>query len=313
LKYHGLIQAFSRTNRILNEQKSQGNIVCFRNLKKSTDNAIALFSNKDAKETILVEPYESYVTKFNKSFSELLNIVPTVKSVDSLASEDDELAFIKSFRDLMRVKNVLSSFADFNFEDLAMNEQSFEDYKSKYLDLHDKVKGEHDKEKVSILDDVDFELELIHRDDINVAYILKLLANLKDSKPSDREKQKKTITDLLSGDIKLRSKKKLIEKFINENVLNPEDSENVEENFESFWDEEKQKAIALICEEEGIEADKLQEVIGNYIYTERTPVRDEIVDILKVKPKIRERKTIAERIISKIKDFVETFIDGIGG
>jgi type I restriction enzyme R subunit len=132
-----------------------------------------------------------------------------------------------------------------------MNEQSFEDYKSKYLDLHDKVKGEHDKEKVSILDDVDFELELIHRDDINVAYILKLLANLKDSKPSDREKQKKTITDLLSGDIKLRSKKKLIEKFINENVLNPEDSENVEENFESFWDEEKQKAIALICEEEG--------------------------------------------------------------
>jgi type I restriction enzyme R subunit len=213
----------------------------------------------------------------------------------------------------MRLKNVLSSFADFKFEDLAMNEQSFEDYKSKYLDLHDKVKGEHDKEKVSILDDVDFELELIHRDDINVAYILRLLANLKDSKQGEREKQKKAISDLLSGDIKLRSKKKLIEKFINENVLKPEDSENVEENFESFWDKEKQKAIALICEEEGVEADKLQEVIGNYIYTERTPIRDEIVAILKVKPKIRERKTIAERIISKIKDFVETFIDGIGG
>ena len=313
LKFHGLIQAFSRTNRILNEQKSQGNIVCFRNLKKSTDNAIALFSNKDAKETILVEPYEDYVTKFNKSFSELLNIAPTVKSVDSLASEDDELAFIKSFRDLMRLKNVLSSFADFKFEDLAMNEQSFEDYKSKYLDLHDKVKSEHDKEKVSILDDVDFELELIHRDDINVAYILRLLANLKDSKQDEREKQKKAISDLLSGDIKLRSKKKLIEKFINENVLKPEDSENIEEKFELFWDEEKQKAIDLICEEEGLEVDKLQEVIGNYLYTERTPIRDEIVAILKVKPKIRERKTIAERIINKIKDFVETFIDGIGG
>ena len=213
----------------------------------------------------------------------------------------------------MRLKNVLSSFADFKFEDLAMNEQSFEDYKSKYLDLHDKVKSEHDKEKVSILDDVDFELELIHRDDINVAYILRLLANLKDSKQDEREKQKKAISDLLSGDIKLRSKKKLIEKFINENVLKPEDSENIEEKFELFWDEEKQKAIDLICEEEGLEVDKLQEVIGNYLYTERTPIRDEIVAILKVKPKIRERKTIAERIINKIKDFVETFIDGIGG
>lgn len=313
LKFHGLIQAFSRTNRILNEQKSQGNIVCFRNLKKATDDAITLFSNKDAKETILVEPYEDYVTKFNKSFSGLLGIAPTVKSVDSLASEDDELAFIKSFRDLMRLKNVLTSFADFKFEDLAMNEQSFEDYKSKYLDLHDKVKSEHDKEKVSILDDVDFELELLIIDVINVSYILRLLANLKDYKPSDREKQKKAITDLLSGDIKLRSKKELIEKFITENVLKPEDSENIEENFESFWDEEKHKAIALICEEEGVEADKLQEVIGNYIYTERTPVRDDIVAILKEKPKIRERKTIAERIINKIKDFVETFIDGIGG
>jgi type I restriction enzyme R subunit len=313
LKYHGLIQAFSRTNRILNEQKSQGNIVCFRNLKKATDEAISLFSNKDAKETILVEPYEDYVTKFNKSFSELLNIAPTVKSVDNLESEDDELAFIKSFRDLMRLKNVLSSFADFKFDDLTMNEQSFEDYKSKYLDLHDKVKGEHDKEKVSILDDVDFELELIHRDDINVAYILRLLANLKDSKPSDREKQKKVINDLLAGDVQLRSKKELIEKFISENILTPEDSENIEENFESFWGKEKQKAIDLICKEEGLESDKLQEVIGNYIYTERTPIRDEIVSILKVKPKIRERKTITERVINKIKDFVETFIDGIGG
>lgn len=181
LKYHGLIQAFSRTNRILNEQKSQGNIVCFRNLKERTDEAIALFSNKDAKEIILVEPYENYVEKFNKAFSQLLVIAPTVKSVDSLPSEDEELEFIKAFRELMRLKNVLTSFADFQFSDLAMNEQSFEDYKSKYLDLHDKVKNDHSKEKVSILEDVDFELELIHRDEINVAYILRLLAKLAES------------------------------------------------------------------------------------------------------------------------------------
>jgi len=313
LKYHGLIQAFSRTNRILNEQKSQGNIVCFRNLKKFTDEAIALFSNKDAKEIILIEPYENYVERFNKAFSQLLVIAPTVKSVDNLPSEDEELEFIKAFRELMRLKNVLTSFADFQFTDLAMNEQSFEDYKSKYLDLHDKVKNDHCKEKVSILEDVDFELELIHRDEINVAYILRLLAKLTESNKDDQEKQKKAIVDLLSGEVKLRSKKELIENFINSNLIKVKDSEDLESKFESYWDEEKQKAFDEICKEEGLKPERLQEIIGDYIYTERKPIRDEIIDALEVKPKILEKKKIVDRVIERIMKFVETFIDGITG
>ncbi|CAA6821911.1 MAG: Type I restriction-modification system, restriction subunit R (EC [uncultured Sulfurovum sp.] len=101
LKYHGLIQAFSRTNRILNEQKSQGNIVCFRNLKKNTDDAIALFSNVDAKEIILMQPYEEYLTEFNEAYKEkLLAIAPSVESVDELNDEEDELAFVQAFRAL---------------------------------------------------------------------------------------------------------------------------------------------------------------------------------------------------------------------
>lgn len=313
LKYHGLIQAYSRTNRILNEQKSQGNIVCFRNLKKLTDEAITLFSNKDAKDIILIEPYEDYVKKFDKAFDQLLAIAPTVKSVDSLASEDEELAFIKSFRELMRLKNVLNSFADFQFSDLVMDEQSFEDYKSKYLDLHDKAKSNHDKEKVSILEDVDFELELIHRDEINVAYILRLLAGLKSSGGEEQEKKKKAIIDLLSGEAKLRSKKELIENFINSNLINIETSDDIQSEFESYWDEEKQKAFDEMCRAEGLIPEKLQEVIGNYLYTERTPLRDEVVDLMKEKPKIRERKTVVERVIEKILNFVNTFIDGISG
>jgi len=313
LRYHGLIQAFSRTNRILNEQKSQGNIVCFRNLKSATDDAIALFSNKDAKETILVEPYEQYVKQFNKAFAVLLGIAPTVKSVDQLACEDDELEFIKSFRALMRLRNVLSSFADFDFDDLAMNEQRFEDYKSKYLDLYDKVKSDTEVEKVSILDDVDFELELIHRDEINVTYILKLLANLNDDKEGDeKDKKKKAISDLMAGDAKLRSKKKLIEQFINENLANLGGGESIEESFEIFWDEEKQKAIDVLCKEEDLHGDKLQQVIGNYLYTERVPLRDDVVEILNTKPKIRERKTIVERVTNKIMVFIETFMDDMG-
>jgi type I restriction enzyme R subunit len=315
LKFHGLIQAFSRTNRILNDKKSQGNIVCFRNLKKLTDDAITLFSNKDAKEIILVEPYENYVEKFNKAFSELLNITPTVKSVDSLPSEKEELEFIKSFRELMRVKNVLSSFADFKFDDLSMDEQIFEDYKSKYLDLHDKVKSDHTKEKISILEDVDFELELIHRDDVNVSYILRLLARLKDSGSSQAEKdqQKKGIVDLLTGEATLRSKKELIENFINSNLPQIENSDDVQTEFESYWDVEKQKAFEEMCKEDGLIPDKLEEVIGNYIYTERKPIRDDIIGVLEEKPKLLERKKVVERVIEKIMKFVNTFIDGISG
>ncbi|MER2513848.1 MAG: type I restriction endonuclease subunit R, partial [Nitrosomonas ureae] len=140
LRFHGLVQAFSRTNRILNEKKSQGNIVCFRNLKAATDEAIALFSNKDAKETVLLEPYEKYVEQFNKATEELLAIAPTVASVDGLPDEKAELAFVTKFRELLRIKNILTTFADFDAENLNLEPQQFEDYKSKYLDIHDKVK-----------------------------------------------------------------------------------------------------------------------------------------------------------------------------
>jgi type I restriction enzyme R subunit len=313
LKYHGLIQAFSRTNRVLNDRKSQGNIVCFRNLKNFTDDAIALFSNKDAKEIILIEPYENYVAKFDKAFSDLLSITPTLKSVDSLPSETEELNFIKAFRELMRLKNILASFVDFDFSHLTMAEQNFEDYKSKYLDLYDKVRSDTSKEKVSILDDVDFELELIHRDDINVAYILRLLARLKESDSSEHDKQKKAIVDLLSGEAKLRSKKELIVNFINSNLINVNTSEEIENEFENYMASEQQKAFDLMCQEENLVSEKLEKVIGDYIYTERKPMRDDILPILKQQPKILERKPIIERVINKIVNFVNTFIDGIGG
>ncbi|OCL99990.1 Type-1 restriction enzyme R protein [Aliarcobacter thereius] len=145
LKYHGLIQAFSRTNRILNEKKSQGNIVCFRNLKNATDEAIALFSNQENVDKVLMESYEYYVQKFNEIFIRLLQIAPSVSSVDSIIDENIQLEFIKTFREMIRVKNILEGFSDFKWFDLSMSEQQFEDYKSKYLDLYDKIKREKEK------------------------------------------------------------------------------------------------------------------------------------------------------------------------
>jgi len=314
LKYHGLIQAYSRTNRILNEQKSQGNIVVFRNLKKATDEAIALFSDKEAKETIIMQPYEDYAKKFNKAFAELLKITPTVNSVNDLESETDELEFIKAFRELMRIKNILTTFADFKWEDLAMTEQLFEDYKSKYLDLYDKVKSNHQKEKVSILEDVDFELELIHRDEINVAYILRLLANLKNARKADRDRKRKEIIDLLTGEANLRSKRELIEKFIQENLPLIKDTDDLPEVFEKYWNDEQIKAFNQLIKEENLSETKTEKLIEDYLFAEREPLRDEVLELIEGdKPTILERKKVGERIIRKIMGFVETFINGMVG
>jgi type I restriction enzyme R subunit len=311
LKYHGLIQAFSRTNRILNEQKSQGNIICFRNLKNATDEAIALFSNKDAKEIILMEPYEDYVAKFNAKFDALLSIAPTIESVSELFGDEEKLKFVQAFRDLMRVKNVIAGFSDFKWSDVAMSEQKFEDYKSKYLDMYEEIgKGKDGVEKVSILEDVDFELELIHKDEINVIYILQLLAQYQDTEDKTlKSKQKENISNLLGNNPQLRSKRELIERFINENLAHIKSSDDIEQEFEKFWDAEKEKAFNELCVEENLQSDKVRQVIDTYIYDERKPLANDVALTLKVKPKLLERKKIVPRVLEKIVDFVDKFFE----
>lgn len=314
LRFHGLIQAYSRTNRILNELKSQGNIVAFRNLKNATDEAITLFSNKEAIDVIIMKPYDDYVNAFNKGFIELLKITPSVESVNNLLTEDDELEFIKAFRDLMRIKNILTSFSDFKWGDLSMTEQLFEDFKSKYLDLHDKVKGDHEKEKVSILDDVDFELELIHRDEINVSYIIQLLIKLKSNTKKNAEQVKKEIFNLLNTETQLRSKKELIERFIQENMPLILNTDDIPQEFEKFWNAEQEKAFLELVKNENLSRERTQALIENYLYSEKEPMRDDILELLEgEKPTLLKRKKIGDRIVSKIIDFVETFINGIAG
>lgn len=311
LRYHGLIQAYSRTNRILNELKSQGNIIAFRNLKKRTDEAIILFSNKEAIEEIIIPPYNEQVDKLNNAFEDLLNIAPTFQSVDDLKDENEELKFVTQFREVMRTLNVLQSFADFSWENLAMNEQQFENYKSKYLDLHDKVKSDNQKEIVSVLDEVDFELELIHRDEINVAYILGLLADLHNTAPKDKAKKQQQIVEILAGQSQLRSKKELIEKFILDNLPQIDDSTNIPDHFDNYWNTEKRIAFDAMCKEEGLIPAKLDKIIKNYLFSGREPLRDTIIGSLDTKPSVLQRKSIGERVLQKMLDFVDTYINGV--
>ncbi|HLP37737.1 type I restriction endonuclease subunit R [Lacibacter sp.] len=313
MKHHSIIQAYSRTNRILGEQKSQGNILCFRNLKKATDDAITLFSNKEAIEEVILPPYPVIAAKFEEALKVLLTITPTYQSVDDLETEEDELAFVQAFRALLRAKNVLESYTDFSWEGLGIDEQTFENYKSKYLDLYQKVKSEHQKEKTSILDDIDFELELIHRDLINVAYIIKLLAKLKNAKASEAQQQKKAIMDLLGGDIGLRSKSELIEKFILENLPLIDNADNIQDEFEKYWQEQKVLALEKLCNEEQLDKEQFKALIEAYIFSGQDPLRDDVFKCLGNRPSILQARAIGERINFKMKEFVEVFEMGMVG
>ncbi|WDE07942.1 type I restriction endonuclease subunit R [Thalassomonas viridans] len=312
LQHHGLIQAYSRTNRILSEQKSQGNIISFRNLKKATDDALTLFSNKDAQETVIMPPYEDFVRLFNEALARLTAIAPSLSSVDQFEDEAQELEFVKAFRELMRLKNVLNTFADFDFVDIGIDEQGFEDYKSKYLDLYDKVKTDNRKEKVSILEEVDFELELIQCDEVNVRYILQLLAQLKGT---DNEKeyqyQYKKIMQSLGSTPELRSKKELIEQFIQSNLEHLDTPEEVIDAFDTYWEAEKVKAVDEFCKEEALVPENLMTLVDKMIYTNEEPLREEIVATMEKPPGVLQRKKIIPRLTEKLKAFVGTFYKGM--
>ena len=311
LKYHGLIQAYSRTNRILRTKKSQGNVVCYRNLKSATDQAIEIFANKDAIDQVVLKPYEHYVEMFNEALKKLKEIAPTVDSVNELITEDDKAEFITFFRNLIRQKNVLVCFSEFTFEDLEIDEQEFEDYKSKYLDIYEETRKDREKEKVSILDDIDFELELIHRDEINVGYILALLQDLQAKSENEREKIITHIEKILETEIQLRSKKELLERFIAEHLpLVPQDG-SLKETFDYFWDSERSKAIENLAESQGLKIDKLKNVIDEYMFTEIIPPPSQLIDIFDTQLKLKERIPKRNLIAEKIKDFVSVYFDGV--
>lgn len=311
LRYHGLLQAYSRTNRILNETKSQGNIVVFRNLKKATDDALELFANKNAKEEIFLKPYKEYLDQFNESVNKLRSIAMMPSDVDSLESEYEELAFVQAFREILRLKNTLASFADFQFTDTTITEQTFENYKGKYLDIHDKVKRDSGKEKDSILEEVDFELELVRRDEVNVSYILRLIARMVGADEDKQREISKTIADTMANEVQLRSKRELIEKFISGTLPSITDSSDVEHEFAEFISEEQVKEFQQMCKDEGLDSARTQVILDRYVSSGRIPRDHDLDSVLVSKPSILERENIIQRIKTRITDFIQTFIESV--
>lgn len=309
LRYHGLIQAYSRTNRLLNSDKPHGNIVSFRNLKKATDTALALFGDENAKEIVFKKPYEEQKKEFEEKLHELREIAPTVDSIDSLQGEEEKANFVKRFRDLLRIKSKLETYAEFSFQTLGISEQEFYDYQSKYLDIYEERKT-HEMGQESILDQIDFELELTVRDIIDYDYIILLIAGLKNIRSDKlREKRIDDILKIFDRDVKLRKKKDLIRKFIEENLPNIEKSSQVEKAFSEFWNSQKSESLKKLAEDEKIPLDNLEKQIGEYLYSQKLPKDQDVIEMMSVEnqPRILERQEVVDRIKSAIRNIVDIF------
>ena len=330
MEYHGLLQAFSRTNRVLNEKKRFGKIVCFRDLKNNVDTSIKLFSNSDNPEDIVRPPFEEVKQEYRTLATEFLQKYPTPGSIDFLQSENDKKDFVLAFRDIIRKHAEIQIYEDYSddADDLGMTEQQFNDYKSKYLDITvgfinppvtPPVVAE-DPEPYGNnqgLEDIDFCLELLHSDIINVAYILELIADL-DPYSDDYAAKRQHIIDTMIKDAGMRGKAKLIDGFIQKNV--DEDKENfmngrnkadgtneLEERLNRYIVSERNKAVTDLADEEQISAEVLNLYIKEYDYLQKE--QPEIIQkALKEKHLglIKTRKTLT-RIMERLRNIIRTF------
>ena len=265
LKSHGLIQAFSRTNRILNSVKTFGNIVCFRNLKKATDDAIALFGDREAGGIVLLKTYDDYYYgyedekgKYHKGYKELIELLVTsyplgAVIIGELAQKD----FIRSFGAILRLKNILTSFDAFAGNEI-LSERAFQDYQSMYLDLYQLFSKNKDADKENINEDIIFEIELIKQIEVNIDYILMLVAKYHESNCSDKDVLG-AIDKAVNSSIELRSKKELIEGFIARvNV-----STKVDDDWQKFVLEQKDVDLAVLIEAEKLKPKETRKFVEN--------------------------------------------------
>lgn len=235
-------------------------------------------------------------------------------SVDRLIDEEQQLAFIRAFRAMMRTMNTLKGFAEFRWSDLEIPEQGYEDYKSKYLDLHDAVRRRRQGDApASILEEVDFELELIRRDEINVSYILRLLADApRSDSEADRTKRagiRKTVLGLLETEPQLRSKRELIEEFIRDYWDEMHPGTDIESSFDYFWDRKRDDHITALCDREELRRDGVERLIAQYRFSGREPVGDDVIDTMLATPKILERRRRITSATNRIMNLIDIFED----
>lgn len=341
MEYHGLLQAFSRTNRVLNEKKRFGKVVCFRDLKSKVDEAIKLFSNGTPLEDIVRKPFNEVKRDYQELTKDFLEHYPEPHFVDYLQSENDKKQFILAFRDIIKKHAEIQIYNEFEKEanDLGMTEQQFMDFRSKYLDIYDtfaakpteqpsgyKVQDDESgmvaepdpsENDTTGLGDIDFCLELLHSDIINVAYILELIADL-NPYSEDYEERRKHIIDTMIKDAELRSKAKLIDGFIQKNVDDDRDNfmarkqkadgtSDLEERLNNYIVTERNNAVNTLAKDENLDASVLNHYLSEYDYLQKE--QPEIIqEALKEKHLglIKKRKALA-RIMDRLRSIIKVF------
>lgn len=341
MEYHGLLQAFSRTNRVLNEKKRFGKVVCFRDLKSKVDEAIKLFSNGTPLEDIVRKPFNEVKRDYQELTKDFLEHYPEPHFVDYLQSENDKKQFIFAFRDIIKKHAEIQIYNEFEKEanDLGMTEQQFMDFRSKYLDIYDtfaakpteqpsgyKVQDDESgmvaepdpsENDTTGLGDIDFCLELLHSDIINVAYILELIADL-NPYSEDYTEKRQHIIDTMIKDVELRSKAKLIDGFIQKNVDDDRDNfmarkqkadgtSDLEERLNNYIVTERNNAVNTLAKDEDLDASVLNHYLSEYDYLQKE--QPEIIqEALKEKHLglIKKRKALA-RIMDRLRSIIKVF------
>lgn len=308
LKYHDLLQAYSRTNRVEKETKPFGIIICYRNLKKNTDAALTLFSKSHDTEGIVIPGYVFFVEKFNEMAIRLKEIAPFPESIDTMQNEDEQKLFILAFRELTKYLQSLRTFIEFSFDQdaLIMSEQEYEDYKSKYLMLYSRHKN--DRNVVSVLNDVDFCIELMESDRINVAYIMNLIRNIHfdDAKKKDYDIKNIEAELKRTDNPQLLRKVELLQAFLDQVVRGLNSADEIEAAYNEFENAEKRKEIEAFAKLEDVDADMLGEFISEYEFSgtmEGGNIRDRIT---KPMPLLK-KKSLVNRIVDFILRHVEKY------
>ncbi|WP_180529207.1 type I restriction endonuclease subunit R [Staphylococcus haemolyticus] len=273
LQHHTLIQAYSRTNRVEEPTKPYGNIVAYRNLKEKTDEAIELFSKTDNTDTVLSLSFQAYLTKFKQALIELFELAETPQAVDQLEREEDQRDFVIAYRELAKHMQKLKTFDEFAFdkETLGIDEQTYEDYKGKYLDIYDKVMRP-DKEIVegeSILDNIDFNIEILRNDLINVQYILDLLNQIDLSDTEQQEKDIKEIRKVLdkADDDQLRLKSDLIRTFLDKVVPNLNEGDSIDDAYYNYESKVKVGELEQFSEETDYPLELLKSLVKEFEFS----------------------------------------------
>jgi len=271
LKYHGLLQAYSRTNRIEKETKPYGNIVCYRNLKYQTDEAIKLFSQTNDTNTVLMGNYIDYLNAFKQALKKLFEISPTPEDVDLLEVEENQKEFVLLFRDMSKLLMKLQTFDEFKFTEdaLGISEQNYQDFKSKYFAIYEKTKKKEEGEKVSILENIDFSIDVIQTDTINVSYIMKLVRSINLEDDKEKEKDIKSIQRLLDNadNENLRLKVELIRKFLEKVVPTLDSNSNIDEVYNEYEVKEREDEIQTFSKEVDIDSNIVHQFLYEFEYS----------------------------------------------